>query len=382
MMISSNRALKSVTLVILLTTLAACGLPRSGPNKTEILTNAEFYKSTEIETVPAYALNVDERVIRSMPSVPDSVFPDHFISASPERPNLIRPGDSLNFTVYENVDEGLFSRGGGAAGIGGLQVGEDGFIFFPYVGRIRASGGTSERLRQIVTKQIAESTPLPQVLVQRSEGDGGSISIIGDGISQGTVPIGRSNLRLMSMLASVGGVSGDPDSINIIVVRGEDRAEMRYKDIYDDPRYDIALRPGDRVIVERDSRTFIALGETSRGNIRFDKRNVSALEALARVGGLSTQSADPTGIFVIRDEAPEIANIMLDRSDFTTEQRLIYVLNLAAPSGIFHARNFNIQDGDTIYVTEAPFSQFTKVLSAITGTAFTVRNLGTLPTTF
>ncbi len=382
MVISSNRVLKSVTLVILLATLAACGLPRSGPNKTEILGNAEFYRSTEIETVQAYVVNVDERVTRSMPPAPDFLFPDQFISASPERPSLIRPGDSLNFIVYENVDDGLFSRGAGAASVGSIQVDERGFVFIPYAGRIRAAGNTSERLRQIVTARLADDTPQPQVLVERSEGDGGSVSVVGNAIGgQGIFPIGRSNLRLMGMLATAGGVVGDPGSINVIVIRGENRAEMRYEDIYDNPGYDIALRPGDRVIVERDNRTFTALGETGvQGNIPFTKQNLSALEAIAQIGGLRGISADPTGIFVIRDETAEVANIMLDRSDFTAEQRLIYMLNLTAPSGIFHARNFNIQGGDTVYVTEAPFRQFTKVLNAITGTAFTVRNLSTLPT--
>ncbi len=382
MTISSNRVFKSVALVVLLTALAGC-LPQSGPNKTEILKNTEFYRSTEeVETIPAYVVNVDERVIRSMPPAPDFVFPDHFISESPEKPNLIRPGDSLSFTVYENVDNGIFASGPGGASVGALQVDEGGFVFIPYAGRIRAAGNTSERLRRIVTNQLAENTPQPQVVVRRSEGDGGSVYVLGNGIGQGIFPIGRSNLRLVGMLAAAGGVAGDPGVVDVIVIRGEERAQMRYEDIYDDPKYDIALRPGDKVIVERDTRTFIALGQTGgQGRIPFTKQNLSALDALAQVGGLNGGSADPTGIFVIRDEAAEVVNIMLDRADFTTEQRMIYVLNLTAPSGIFHARNFNIKDGDTVYVTEAPFRQFTKVLNAITGTAFTVRNLTTLPTT-
>ncbi len=32
------------------------------------------------------------------------------------------------------------------------------------------------------------------------------------------------------------------------------------------------------------------------------------------------------------------------------------------------ARDFVIRDGDTVYVTEAPFSQWAKALSAVSGT--------------
>ena len=33
------------------------------------------------------------------------------------------------------------------------------------------------------------------------------------------------------------------------------------------------------------------------------------------------------------------------------------------------ARDFQVRDGDTIFVTEAPFSQWTKAVNAVTGTA-------------
>ncbi|MCB2103391.1 MAG: polysaccharide export protein, partial [Rhodobacteraceae bacterium] len=50
-------------------------------------------------------------------------------------------------------------------------------------------------------------------------------------------------------------------------------------------------------------------------------------------------------------------------------QRMAYVLDLTEPDGIFNAREFVIRDGDTIYVTEAPYVQWQKTLSVLTGTA-------------
>ena len=42
------------------------------------------------------------------------------------------------------------------------------------------------------------------------------------------------------------------------------------------------------------------------------------------------------------------------------------------------ARDFLIRDGDTVYVTEAPFTQFQKVLGAITGTATAADQVSTV----
>ena len=41
------------------------------------------------------------------------------------------------------------------------------------------------------------------------------------------------------------------------------------------------------------------------------------------------------------------------------------MLDLTRPDGMFLARDFVIRDGDTVYVTEAPFVQWQKTLSAI-----------------
>ena len=60
---------------------------------------------------------------------------------------------------------------------------------------------------------------------------------------------------------------------------------------------------------------------------------------------------------------------MLGRNDLRGDQRMVYVLDLTEPTGMFEARDFLIRDGDTVYVTEAPFVQWNKTLSAITGTA-------------
>lgn len=72
---------------------------------------------------------------------------------------------------------------------------------------------------------------------------------------------------------------------------------------------------------------------------------------------------------MLRNETAEIANAVLGRHDLVGDQRMVYVLDLTKPTGLFEARDFLIRDGDTVYVTEAPFVQWNKTIGAITGTA-------------
>ncbi len=142
---------------------------------------------------------------------------------------------------------------------------------------------------------------------------------------------------------------------------------------------DIALRGGDRILVEADPRTFTALGATgTQRRVGFESQTLSAVEAIAQVGGLSGAAADPKGVFVLRDESAEVANSVLGRTDLSAPQRMIYVLDLTGTNGLFLARDFGIRDGDTVYITDAPYTQWTKVLSALTGSLSTAGSIAAL----
>ena len=98
----------------------------------------------------------------------------------------------------------------------------------------------------------------------------------------------------------------------------------------------------------------------------FNKRDMSALEAIAAAGGLDGRSADPTGVFIFRQETSEVANRVLGRADLVGPQRMAYLLDLTRPEGLFSAREFVIRDEDTIYITEAPFASWSRVLAVAT----------------
>ena len=244
-----------------------------------------------------------------------------------------------------------------------------GFIFIPYAGRIRAAGNTPEAIRRIITNKLEEQTPDPQVEVRRLAGDGATVSLVGAVGGQGVYPIERPTRTLTTMLARAGGISIEPEIAQITVIRGDKRSKVWLQDLYQNVELDIALRGGDKILVEEDTRRFTALGATGgQSQVQFESQTLSAVEAIAQVGGLSATSADPTGVFVFRNEPAEVANVVLGRDDLQGAQRLIYVLDLTQPNGMFLARDFSIRDGDTLYVTEAPFTQWNKTISAITGT--------------
>jgi polysaccharide biosynthesis/export protein len=368
-----------VALVAALAVVSSCGLPRSGPNKKEI------FQGSVQKNGDAFIVTVNDRVTRATGIVPALGFSDAFKNAGLIGADTIRPGDTLGLTIWENVDDPLLGSsgpaGGGAAVLEEVQVDAAGFIFIPYAGRIKAAGNTPEAIRQVITRKLGEQTPDPQVQVRRLAGDGASVSLVGAVGGQGVFPIERPTRTLSTMLANAGGITIEPEIAQITVLRGGMRSKVWFQDVYKHPELDIALRDGDRILVEEDTRSFTALGATgTQARVAFESQTLSAIEAIAQVGGLSTAAADPTGVFIFRNEPADIANIVMGRQDLQGAQRLVYVLDLTQPNGMFLARDFSVRDDDTLYVTEAPFTQWDKTISALTGslaTADTLASFGT-----
>ena len=355
--------------------LASCGAPTAGPTKNQI-----FAGSVQRDG-DAFIVEVNDRVTRATAFVPALGFSESFRNAGQVGSDTISPGDVLGLTIWENVDDGLLAgEAQNATLLDEVQVDGNGFIFVPYAGRIKAAGNNPETLRRLITERLQDQTPDPQVEVRRAAGDGSTVAVVGAVGAQGVYPIERPTRTLSTMLARAGGVTVEPEIAQITVIRGSHQGRIWFNDLYAHSNADIALRGGDRVLVEEDTRSFISLGATgAQARVPFEKQDLSALEAIAQVGGLVATSADATGVFVFRNEPAEIANEVLGRGDLVGDQRMVYLLDLTEPNGMFEARDFVIRDGDTLYVTEAPLAQWNKTVSALLGSVLPVAaNISTL----
>jgi polysaccharide export outer membrane protein len=124
--------------------------------------------------------------------------------------------------------------------------------------------------------------------------------------------------------------------------------------LFENPALDTVLRGGDRVIVEAEERFFLSLGAANSQSVHlFPKDHVTALDALAIVGGVEETRADPQGILVLR-QYPQRA-LRRDGSGPGMD-RVVFTLDLTSADGLFSAGQFHIESGDLVYATESPLS--------------------------
>ena len=359
---SFSRILRLAILPVACMFLVSCGLPSSGPSVKDI-------KDSSVENGgDMFIVEVNQAVIDASARVQSSGFSQSFRNAGVASIDTIHSGDTLTVTIWENVENGLFSTlGQKVTTLPAMRVDQLGNIFIPYAGTVKASGRTSEDLRVKITNLLQEQTPDPQIEVRREAGNGATVSILGGVGGQGVYPIEKSNLRLTGMLATAGGITLDPTVVKITVRRGANVGEIWFQDLLDNPANDIPLRAGDKIVLEKDERYFISMGTTGQRRISFETHNPTVLEALAAVGGLRSTQSNAKGIFVFREEPASIANRVLGRSDLVGPQQIAYVVDLTSKSSMFVSGKFQIRDEDTVYVTEAPYVKWRTLLFTVIG---------------
>jgi polysaccharide export outer membrane protein len=124
--INGSRLVKGFVLLVAMVSVAACGLPRTGPSKQEI-----FAGSVQQEG-DAFIVTVDDFVTRATSVVPALGFDQSFLEAGVVGSDTIQPGDTLSLQIWENVETGLLaSSETGSAALEEVQVDGEGFIFVP-----------------------------------------------------------------------------------------------------------------------------------------------------------------------------------------------------------------------------------------------------------
>ena len=341
--------------------LAGCQLPRSGPYYGELV-GEEPPPDYDFEILPVTP------AIAAITSIDENTgFSVSFVEPGPIATHTIAPGDTLAITVWENIDQGLLNPAGiGATPLPHSKVDEQGRVFVPYVGVVRAADRTIGDLRETIRRALSEKTLNPQVDVFPVDESSRRVSIQGTVNAPGIYSLEEANRQLLPMVAQAGGTNIDPEVVRVKVRRGTIQGEISLQELYDQPANNIYLRQGDAIIAERDRRIFTALGAVSApSTVQFPTRDLSVIRALGTVGGLADQTADPTGIFVFRTEPTAIAQRLFPDKVVTEPQRVAYIIDLTEPAGMFLAQDFMLRDGDTIYVTIAPFVRWLTILRGI-----------------
>jgi polysaccharide export outer membrane protein len=133
--------------------------------------------------------------------------------------------------------------------------------------------------------------------------------------------------------------------------------------LFAEPQRDVTLRGGDKVIVEPDSRSFLSLGAAGEQNvIPFPRDDVSALDAVSLIGGISASRADPGGVLILREYPTRMVRTDGRGPD---RARVVFTIDLTSADGLFSARRFALLPDDVVLATESPVTSVRTVFGLL-----------------
>lgn len=351
-------------LMVLCSGLAGCTLPRGAALQSEV---TKARSDSAVALADFSVIDVSRATlpqIRSWPST-GAATPAWLTRQAQPKNLIIAPGDQIAVTVWDADEHSLLmSAGQKSVVMQEMTIAASGDVFLPFVGRIRLAGITPDRAREKIEQAYAASIPSAQVQLQLIPGRANTANMVAGVKTPGAYPLPDRDVTVLALLAMGGGV--EPDMINpqVRLFRGNASYAIALERLYDDPRLDSTLMGGDRLIVEQEERAFLSLG-SARNQARhiFPKENLSAAEAMAIMGGVNENRADPKGILVLR-HYPKNA-LRIDPAQGPSHEQMIFVLDLTSADGLFAATKFRIMPDDLVYATESPITTARTILSLI-----------------
>lgn len=271
---------------------------------------------------------------------------------------LVAPQDVLNVTVWNHPE--LNNPGGQLTNdTAGRVIGDDGYFFYPYVGRVLAAGRTPEAIRAELSQKLSRYLTEPQVDVSVLNYRGKRAFASGELKTPGPRPITDVPLRVTDLIAQSGGVTEKADLRNAVLTR---KGQAQPLDLYSlyyqgDLSQDVLLQEGDILTVpERRYDKVFVLGEVLSPQSKIMPMGRYTLsEALSDSGGLNQTTSNAAQVYVLRGT--------------DTGRPQIWHLNAKAPDALILADAFELQPRDVVFVDPAAVTRWSRVISQILPTS-------------
>lgn len=262
--------------------------------------------------------------------------------------DLVRARDSLRFIITDLSEQSPFFTKGEPYSYGPLEVPEDGRVSIPYVGELQV---IKRSLSQISAELNDKLTPISNT-AQASVGRAGRIqhtaNVIGEVKNPGPVPLERSNISSLDLLA----VSGGPTESEHLYKYTLRRNGRDYVFDYQGFRqHAFPVEEGDLLSVSSDlSNRFYVMGAINKPTtVPFPVPSPTLADALGAASGLDERRSDPSGVFVFRKGNPDE----------------VYTINLRDPAAVLLTQRFAIRGEDLVFVTEAPLAKWSRMIAQV-----------------
>ncbi len=271
-------------------------------------------------------------------------------------PYKVGPQDIVLVTVWDHPEITLPLGQFRTDAATGMVVDEEGYLYFPYIGRVKIGGFTITQVREILTQKLDKVLQRPQVDVKVVVFRSQKIYVGGEVRNPATYTVTDIPFTLSEAINRAGGFLPTADQSRLVVSRGDRTWTLNFQDLQSrDNRLDqILLKDGDSILVNhRDESTVYLMGEVrTPSSIPTRNGRLSLAQALSEAGGIANLSADARSIYVLRR----------GKADNTVD---VFHLDAYSPVAMVMADRFALQPRDVVYVDAGTLVRWNKVMTLL-----------------
>lgn len=251
----------------------------------------------------------------------------------------------------------------------GFPVDQQGFVQFPLIGRIKASGLSvpqfTANLQSKLSRYLKYSDPQVKVVNYL----GNKFFIDGEVRQPGEFVINDAPVSLYSAISLAGGATPTGDSNNIVLNRQGKSYNLGLQSLQDMgvSASQIYLRDGDTVRVNSETRNKVyVLGEFGQVEpVAIPEQGLSLSHVLGESRGLNSATANAAKIYIVRE-------------DSTNPLTNIYYLDMQTITNFALANRFDMQANDIVYVDPTGLARWNRVISALLPSTSAINTLSGL----
>lgn len=238
----------------------------------------------------------------------------------------------------------------------GFPVDQQGFVQFPLVGRIKASGMSVPQFTANLQKQLQRYLKYsdPQVKIVNYRGN--KFFIDGEVKQPGEFSINDAPVSLYSAISMAGGATATGDSNNIVFNRKGVSYNIGLQSLRDlgTSANQIYLQDGDSIHVNSQDRNKVyVLGEFGRVEpVPIREQGISLAQVLGESKGLDSNTANAAKIYVVRD-------------NLNTRTTDLYYVDMQTITSFALANRFEMRPNDIVYVDPTGLTRWNRVISAL-----------------
>src|ERR1035438_3108285 len=280
-------------------------------------------------------------------------------------PYRVGPQDILLVTVWDHPEITLPLGQYRTDAATGMVVDEDGFLYFPFVGKVRVGGLTTTQTREALTSQLGKVLQKPQVDVKVIAYRSQKIFVGGEVKTPAVYNVSDVPFTLAEAVNRAGGFLPTADDSRMVLTRGNRSWILDFQGLMAAGNRigQILLKDGDSLHVPNSlEQPVYLLGELVKpGTLPMIHGNLSLAKAISDAGGIQSTSADAHSIYVIRAGSAAKA---VD----------VFHLDARNPMAMVLADQFPLDPRDIVYVDAGTLVRFSKVMNILVPTISTVTN--------